>query len=64
MLGNIHGFLLYKYIDVSYTSSQTTIFYEYQNGYRKILHYFPFLFYSIFPIKAIPLHLDKTIKNN
>lgn len=40
MLPYIHVFLLYKYIDVSCTSSQTTIFYEYQNGYRKILHYF------------------------
>ena len=40
MLPCIHVFLLYKYIDVSYTSSQTTIFYEYQNVYRKILHYF------------------------
>lgn len=64
MLPYIHGFLLYKYIDVSYTSSQTTIFYEYQNGYRKILHYFPLLFYSTFPIKAIPLHPEKTNKNN
>ena len=34
-------------------------FYEYQKGYRKILHYIPLLFYSIFPIKAIPLHPEK-----
>lgn len=46
--------------DVFYTSSQITIFYEYQNGYRKILHHFQILFYPIFPIKAIPLHPEKT----
>lgn len=34
-------------------------FYEYQNGYRKILHHFQILFYPIFPIKAIPLHPEK-----
>ena len=38
MLPYIHVFFVIN--DVSYTSSQTTIFYEYQNVYRKILHYF------------------------